>query len=382
MTGSLQTKNDKFYIVLNIYDKTGKRKNKWLSTNLEVKGNKKRAEKLLRDKLTEYEKREKLVHSDMTFADAVRAWLRGCEIRIDKVTYQGYAETVKRHIAPYFDSLGVTLIDVDRKILQAYIDEKHCNGRLDGKGGLSPKSIRHHKNVLYQTLKDAVINGVLAANPCEYLKLPPSERHEASFYNAEQLTTLLEATRDEPIYPLVKVTAVYGLRRSEVLGLKWDSIDFTNGFVTIKHTVVKQITTVEKDKTKNTASYRSFPLMPEIRELFLDLKQQETTNREIFGDSYAKNDYIFKWSDGRPFAPDFVTGKFNKLLKQHNLPHIRFHDLRHSCASNLLAMGFNLKDISEWLGHSDIQITANIYSHLDVTRKQAIADKIGAALNP
>ena len=146
----------------------------------------------------------------------------------------------------------------------------------------------------------------------------------------------------------------------------------------VANTLHKQITTVEKYKTKNTASYRSFPLMPEIRELFLDLKQQETTNREIFGDSYAENDYIFKWSDGRPFAPDFVTQKFSKLFKQHGLPHIRFHELRHSCASNLIAMGFGLKDVQEWLGHADIQMTANTYSHLDVTRKQAMAEKLGA----
>ena len=114
--------------------------------------------------------------------------------------------------------------------------------------------------------------------------------------------------------------------------------------------------------------------------LFLDLKATETENHKLFGKSYVQNDYIFRWTDGRPFAPDFVTQKFSKLLKQHDLPHIRFHDLRHSCASNLLTMGFNLKDVSEWLGHADIQITANIYAHLDVTRKQQMADRLGAAL--
>ena len=137
-------------------------------------------------------------------------------------------------------------------------------------------------------------------------------------------------------------------------------MDFMKGIMTIKHTVVRHITVIEKDKTKNVSSYRSFPLLPEIRALFLDLRAQSEENSKLFGNNYVQNDYIFRWADGRPFAPDFVTQKFNKLLKQNNLPHIRFRDLRHSCASNLLAMGFNLKDISEWLGHSDIQITANI----------------------
>ena len=160
--------------------------------------------------------------------------------------------------------------------------------------------------------------------------------------------------------------------------MKWDSIDFNKGLITIKHTVVKYTALVEKDKTKNASSYRSFPLLPEMQTLFLDLKRQEAENRKLFGQSYAQNDYVFKWDDGRTFAPDFVSQKFPKLLTQHGLPHIRFHELRHSCASNLIAMGFGLKDVQEWLGHADIQMTANIYSHLDVARKQAMADKLGA----
>ena len=369
-------------MVINLHDASGKRKSKWIPTNLKVKGNKKHAEKLLRDTLTEYEKREKFIHSDMTFADAIRQWLSDTEIRVDKATFQSYTELTRTQVLPYFDALGIKLIDVDRQTLQAYINEKHKNGRRDGKGGLSPATIRHHKNVLFQTLRDAVKNNIIPSNPCEYIALPQKQRHEASFYKPDQCNALFEAIRDQDIYPIVKVAAVYGLRRSEALGLKWDSVDFNNGIMTIKHTVVRHITVIEKDKTKNASSYRSFPLLPEIRALFLDLKAQIEENSKLFGNSFVQNDYIFRWADGRPFAPEFVTQKFNKLLKQNNLPHIRFHDLRHSCASNLLAMGFNLKDISEWLGHSDIQITANIYSHLDVTRKQAMADKIGAALSP
>ena len=346
MTGSLQTKNDKFYIVINLRDANGKRKNKWISTGLEVKGNKKRAEKLLRETITEYEKREKLVHSDITFADAIREWLRGAEIRVDTVSHEGYTELANAHVIPYFDALGINLIDVDRPTLQTYINEKYKNGRIDGAGGLSPASIRHHKNILSQTLTEAVINGIIPSNPCEYIKLPQKVRHEAKFYTAEQCNALFDAIRDELIFPLIRTTAVYGLRRSEVLGLKWDSVDFENGTVTIKHTVVKQTTLVVKDKTKNASSYRSFPLLPETRTLFLDLKEQETENRKLFGNTYTENDYIFKWNDGRPCSPNFVSHKFRELLKEHGLSHIRFHDLRHSCASNLMAMDFNLKDIS------------------------------------
>ncbi|NLG05617.1 MAG: tyrosine-type recombinase/integrase [Clostridia bacterium] len=244
MTGSLQIKKDKYYIVLNTYDAHGNRKPKWISTGLAEKGNKKRAEKMLRDTLREYEEREKLIKSDMLFSDAVRQWLLDSAIRVDAVTLQGYEALARVHILPYFDDLQIKLIDLDRHILQKYIDEKYRNGRTDGKGGLSPASLRLHKNVLYQTLTDAVLNELILSNPCEYVQLPQMQRYESKFYTADQLNALLEAIKDESLYPLIKITSVYGLRRSEVLGLKWDSIDFDAGIVTIKHTVSKVSQTV------------------------------------------------------------------------------------------------------------------------------------------
>ncbi len=177
------------------------------------------------------------------------------------------------------------------------------------------------------------------------------------------------------------MTALYGLRRSELLGLKWDSVNFEAGTLTIKHTVSHGTRTVEKDKTKNRSSYRSFPLTDESKQIILDAKQQEQANRKLFGKAYIENNYIFKWDDGHTYAPTYISHKFNKLLKKHNLPHIRFHELRHSCASNLIALGFTLKDVQEWLGHADINLTANVYSHLDASRKTSIAEAMNNSLN-
>lgn len=146
------------------------------------------------------------------------------------------------------------------------------------------------------------------------------------------------------------------------------------------HTVSKVSKAVEKDKTKNASSYRTFPLLPEARSIFLDAKAQEDENRRLFAGSYVNNDYIFKWPDGHPYSPDYITRHFSALLKQHNLPHIRFHELRHSCASLLLCQGFSLKDVQDWMGHSDIKMTANVYGHLDVARKQSIANGMGNIL--
>ncbi|MDR0858467.1 MAG: site-specific integrase [Oscillospiraceae bacterium] len=318
--------------------------------------------------------------TSITFADAIRDWLKQTAIRVDPISLQGYEILARVHVLPFFDKNGVLLKDVDRGIIQSYINEKYENGRKDGKGGLSATSIRKHKNVIFQTLKEAVINNQIPSNPCQYINLPQMQRYEAHYYSTAQINTLLDCIKEEPLYPLIYTTAVYGLRRSEVLGIKWDSIDFNTELVTIKHTVSKVMTVVEKDKTKNASSYRSFPLIPEIRNLFLELKQQEQENRQQLGKDYIENDYVFKWDAGKPFEPDHVTRKFSQLLAKHKLPHIRFHELRHSCASNLLNMGFNLKEVQEWLGHSSIDITADIYAHLDVTRKQTMASRIGASL--
>ena len=106
------------------------------------------------------------------------------------------------------------------------------------------------------------------------------------------------------------------------------------------------------------------------------IRKQEAENRRLFGSAYVENQLIFKWPNGEPYKPQYITVKFPKLLKQYGFPHIRFHDLRHSCASMLIANGFNLKDIQDWLGHANISMTADIYGHLDMTRKRSMADSI------
>ena len=104
------------------------------------------------------------------------------------------------------------------------------------------------------------------------------------------------------------------------------------------------------------------------------MKNREKKNKLLFGNEYIKNDYVFKWDNGKPYNPDYITSKFSKTIKKYNLKKIRFHDLRHSCASLLNAQGYTLKDIQEWLGHADIQTTANTYAHLDIERKKNITN--------
>ena len=198
MTGSLTVKNGKYYAVLNVYE-DGKRKKKWLNSGLPEKGNKRKAEQFLRDKLAEYERMEGLVSCDVLFSDYVRIWMEQIARTVDEVTMQGYKVLADGHILPYFDERKTPLVKVDHKVIQRYIDCKHQNGRLDGKGGLSPRSLKLHKNIINQTLKLAVQNKLIPSNPCEFVTLPQSTRYESTFYNDRQLQELFTALRDDPL---------------------------------------------------------------------------------------------------------------------------------------------------------------------------------------
>ena len=379
MTGNLQIKNNKYYIVLNVYV-SGKRTRKWIATGLTAKGNKRKAEQMLRETLLDYEKKKTRAQNDVLFSDYVKVWLEEIQKTVDEVTFQGYEVLALTHVLPYFALSGLMLQKITSDDLQAYFDQKSQHGRIDGKGGLSARSLRLHMNVINQTMTLARKNGLINSNPCEFVKLPKTQRYEYDFYSVEEMTKLFETAKDDVLYPLIRITALYGLRRSELLGLQWDSIDFENGRLTIKHTVSKVTKTIAKDKTKNASSFRSFPLTKEAYKIFADAKEREAENRKLFGNAYNESNYVFKWDDGRAFTPDYVSKHFAKILKKNNLRHIRFHELRHSCASMLINSGYALKDVQEWLGHADIKMTANIYGHLDVARKMNIANMLDESL--
>ena len=376
MTGHLQIKRNKYYVVLDRYI-DGKRKQQWLSTGLTAKGNKRKAEQMLREKLSEAEKEAAIPGADMLVSDCVRYWLTKAQHRVDEVTYRGYEQTAKTQILPYFDANGLTLRDCTVKALQAYFDEKHKRGRLDGKGGLSAKTMRHLRTILSLSFDEAIKEGQLSANPCKLTELPRRERFEAHFYSTEQLHRLFAVMENDAMLPLVKITALYGLRRSEVLGLKWDSIDFVNGLVLIHHTVCKLGVKIEKDKTKTESSRRKFTMTEDIRDMLLKRKA-EVEQAAKDNPAYTKSPYICTDKNGVLLRPDSLTRGFQRVLHKNGLQHMRFHDLRHSTASILYDSGMQPKEVQEYLGHSDIETTLNIYTHLGRGRKSIVSERMAA----
>ena len=382
LNGSLQIKNGIYQAVFYI---PGNKSATWRSTGIKAqRGNKRKAEQKMTEILSEFE--EKLSDNEkISFTDYIDTWLISVKKRVDIVTYEGYKSYIERHIKPYFMPLNLKLEDITLSDIEKYFQYKAVSGRLDGKsGGLSYRTIKLHSVVLNLIFNEAIRNSLIKENPCKYAKIPNSVKKsekQMNFYTTEQCKKLLDVTKDTVLHDMIYITFIYGLRRSELLGLKWDAVDFDNNTITIKHTVVLQNKVVAKDKTKNTTSNRTYPLLDDVKDILLKLKVQQEEYKELFKKCYTDTGYVFTKPDGKAFYPSYPTHTLEKILAKNNLPHIRWHDLRHSCASMLLLKGWKMKEISDWLGHASLQTTADIYSHLDMDHKRELGNSLGGILN-
>ena len=380
VAGHLREKNGHYYAVLNYTDSLGKRKTKWISTGLTVKGNKKRAEAILMDARRNFNPEEpNIMNGDILFADYMEQWLEIIKSSVAVPTFASYSTTVKRIVAPYFREKEVTLKNLTAKDIQEfYIKELQR---------VSASSVIHYHANIHKALKYAVKIDLIDVNPADKVERPKKDRYVGSFYDADEVNALFDAAKGTKLELPVLFGAFYGLRRSEAIGLKWDAIDFEQNTITIRHTVTscdidgKRIL-VASDTTKTKSSMRTLPLVPFMRERLLALKDEQEENRRLCGRSYIKDyiGYVCVNEIGDLIKPHYVTESFPKLLKANGLRHIRFHDLRHSCASLLLANGVPMKQIQEWLGHSDFSTTANIYAHLDYSSKLTSAEAMLSGL--
>ena len=333
IAGHLQIKNDNYYMVLNYTDANGKRRQPWIPTGLPAKGNKRRAEKLLLDTRKSFvppvvSKENEDISSDMLFADYMELWLEIIRSSVEKTTFSSYTQMVKGKIAPYFRNTGLTLDGIQAKHIQSfYLHELKT---------VSPGTVIHYHANIHKALKYAVKMDLIPFNPADKVERPKKQRYIADYYRQEELERLLEASKDHPYSLLIQMTAFYGLRRSEALGLKWDAIDFERNTITIKHIVTNakidgKCEIVCADRAKTKSSLRSLPLVSNIREKLLALREQQKENRRVCGNCYSKkyDGYVFVDAMGNIFNPRSVTANFSKLLEQNGLRHIRFHDLRH-----------------------------------------------------
>lgn len=418
ITGHLKEVNGVYHIVLNYYDENGKRKNPSISTKLKIRGNKKQAKAMLnylievfevplngakadlksyfiKDMQKRYKENDRApqknkepkkkvkkdstdkirVSNDMLFSDFMIYWIKATRNSYEENTYGSYLMQVKKRIAPYFAETGITLNELTSFDIQDYYT--YCS-EVEG---VKPNTIlKRHANIS-SALNFAVLHKLIKENSALLVTKPKKNKFVGSSYSQVELNKLFEVAKGDPLELAIYLAAYYGLRREEVVGIKWDAINFeTNTFkvsttVTLANIDGKEIE-LEKDDTKNESSKRTYPLPTPFKTLLLRLKQEQETNKRLAGRSYnyKHEDYLYVDKLGNRIKPGYITQHFSLLLKKNNLRHIRFHDLRHTCATRMCEKGENLVKVQKWLGHSSITTTANTYAHLDFLSKMDSAN--------
>ena len=389
-------KGGKHYVVFDYKDNEGKRKRKQIGTDLPEKCSKKALNVKVEEIATQFyegyingklfkkaqeQARAKLTAIDYKFTVFMRDWLEAIKPTIAETTYESYSQKLNSVIR-YFDTVfpDITLAEVTAAELQKFYNDKSAEG-------MTANTIKHYHANIHKALKYAVKMGYLTCNESEKTDRPKLDKYEATFYNSKELERLFSVFRGDRMEVVVLIAAYYGLRRSEIIGLRWDAIDFDKQTITIHekaYNIYEDGKLVVKfaNKLKTKASHRTLPLIPYIADVLKAKKEQDDYLSVVLKSGYDHeyDDYICTDELGKLITPNYVTDHFANVIKKYRLKKIRFHDLRHSCASLLLANGVPMKAIQEWLGHSTFHVTADFYSHLDFNSKIDSANTIANAL--
>ena len=374
MNGSLQKKGNVYYVVVSIKDEHGDFKSKWISTKCKKKTD---AHKELNRILNEIENGEYINKSNFLFADYMEYWLKNIIInQVERSTWESYNYNLYNHVIPYFKGKGLKLQEVGTIQLQTYFNEKYENGRTDGKGGLSANLLKKHYANIKKALDYAIKIGYIRTNPIGNVAMPKVKKFVGKILTVEEVERLLQGVKGTDLESMIVLTVNYGLRRGEILGLRWQDIDFEGKNLVICNTRIKMKVRIEK-QPKTEASLRTLPLISHIDKYLRNLIKHQEEDKLLFGECYIQSDYVCRYRDGKPINIDSCNHAFKGILKRNKLPDIRLHDLRHCTASILLKNGASMKDIQIWLGHSDISTTMNIYAHVDFEMKKATANLMG-----
>lgn len=279
----------------------------------------------------------------------------------------GYQSNVNAIICPYFEKTGIRLNELKTIDLQDFYDYEYSIGK-------KTRTVKHYHSNIHSALEKAMETELISSNPSDDCKLAKAEEFIPKIYSKEELSKLLEKIKGSKFEIPVMLIAILGVRRSEALGIKWDRVDFNEGTITIAHTVTQPTINgkkvpVKRDLTKNKSSYRTLPMPLILQEFLKELKEKQEENKKIFGNCYKNiENYVCVNDEGKLISPDSFTKGFPRFLKENNLSKIRVHDLRHTIGSLLIQNGSSLREVQEWLGHSNVQ-TTEIYTHLDASTK-------------
>jgi integrase len=401
ITGRLAKKGGRFYAVIYKYMGKGEKKEKWISLGMTTHGNHSRAQKALETILDgasrsgevpsslpaelsapnpdNHQPQKEVSKSKTLFSTFMKNWLEYLRPSIELTTYAGYHRAIYSVIVPYFDALGTYVEDLTTQDLETFY--------RNAKGTRKPNTIiKYHANIR-KALQWALRNGIVDRNVALAVNKPKKEPYTAKYYNLQEMKELLEKVHGTQLEFAVLMACHYGLRREEIVGLRWDAVDAQYGKLQIKHIVTQAVVDgkyqeVSEDRAKTQKSLRSLPLFPSVLEFMGNMLKKQDEYKKIYGKRYDGrfSDYLYLWPNGERVKPDWITHAFHDFLEETGLPDIRFHDLRHSCATLLRQEGVPMEDIQKWLGHSTIVTTEGLYAHYDSNQSIVSANKLASAL--
>ncbi len=368
---------DSYTVVLNMGNDptTGKRKQQWVS----VKGTKKDAEKRLSELLHQLDAGTFIRPGKTTLGEYLERWLKDYAWpNLAPRTSEGYETIVKQHLIPKLGNIALTNLKPEH--LQKYYSDMLSIGRSDHQGGLSAQTVRHHHTTLHKALQTAVEWGLLNRNVADAVSPPRAQRAEMCTWEEDDMTHFLEAAKGTPYYALFYLALFTGMRRSEMLALRWQDVDFimTQIYVSRGLHHLRDGNTVFRSP-KTAKGRRTVALPPSAILVLKEHWEKQKLERAMLGIRLADDDLVFSQLDGRPLLPDTVSHAWFKLVRRTGLKSIRLHDARHSHASIMLKQGIHPKIVQERLGHSSIAVTLDTYSHVAPGLQQAAAKRFDEA---
>ena len=326
------------------------------------------ANKRLNEIKEEIYKDELLVPNEIILKDYILNFLEKYKINLSITTYNSYKRICNKYIIPLLGD--IKLCDIKPIHIQDYVDDL-----LDL---LTPQTIKVHLNILNLALKRAYRLKLIKENPVQLVEVPKNKKYKNEIYNAEDMQNLLEKCRGTSMELPIILASGLGLRISEVLGLTWNNIDFNNSTITIDKITVRDNGNVILKEPKTESSVRTISAPKEIILMLKQLKKDRLAAK-LRGEK-SHRELIFYDKNLNPIAQDVLSKKFRLFLKENNLKHIRFHDLRHSHVTLLINAKVPIKVISERVGHSNVNTTLNIYSHALKEMDQEASEKISNTL--
>jgi integrase len=345
-------------VTIGVNPKTGKLKRKYIYG---------KGQKEVNRKMTDLKQRlfngTYIEPSNITLSEWLNKWVEGRKNSLAYSTYRNYKVMIDNHINPEIGSLK--LKNTKTRIIQELLNDKLENGRLDGEGSLSVRMVKYIYATLNTALNQAVKEGLLIANPCKAVEAP-KEQGEKNFktWDKKQVDKFLKAARDYRYYILYYLALNTGMRQGELLGLKWEDIDFKAGLLRVKRQVNRTDKGLVFKKVKTRAGKRVIPLAGEVIKELRKQKVNQDKEKLLLGEAYNDNDLVCSNGLGEPVDHRNLFRQFKRIIKKNKITDIRFHDTRHTFATTYLENGGDITVLQQILGHSSITVTIDTYSHV------------------